>query len=103
MYDRFWDAVVTAPVPPSTRTLTDAERVLHDEHYRARLAELAQPLVRHAIRYWELTLAMVERTGVRSEWKERIRVDLARARARLTAVASRGVRGSASESPGHSG
>lgn len=103
MYDRFWDAVVTAPVPPATRTLTDAERVLYDEHYRARLAELAQPLVRHAIRYWELTLAMVERTGVRSEWTERIRVDLARARARLTAVASRCVLGSASESPGRSG
>ena len=42
-----------------------------------------KPLIRHAIRYWELTLMMVERTGVRTEWSSRVRDDLERARVRL--------------------
>jgi hypothetical protein len=69
--------------------MTAAELEIYRTEYRLRLAELAQPLVRHAIRYWELTLAMVRRTGVRSEWTERIHADLERARARLFSLARR--------------
>jgi hypothetical protein len=36
--------------------------------------------VRHAIRYWELTLLMVERTGVDTQWAVRTRAELDRAR-----------------------
>jgi hypothetical protein len=42
-----------------------------------------EPLIRHAIRYWELTLMMVERTQSQTPWAERIREDLERARQRL--------------------
>ncbi|MEM7137991.1 MAG: tetratricopeptide repeat protein [Myxococcota bacterium] len=91
MYDRFWDAVIEAPVPPPTRTLSAEERTIYDLQYRRRLAELAQPLVRHAIRYWELTLSMVARTGVDSEWTTRIEADLERVRARLVPLAQRPV------------
>ena len=42
-----------------------------------------RPLLRHAIHYWELTLLMGERTGVRTEWLERTRADLGRMRSTL--------------------
>ncbi|MEM8610095.1 MAG: hypothetical protein AAGF92_23585 [Myxococcota bacterium] len=87
LYDGFWDAITQAPVPPPRQPLEGEALALHRRAYRARLAELARPLVRHAIRYWELTLAMVERTGVHSEWTDRIREDLARARKRMAEIA----------------
>lgn len=89
MYDRFWNAIMKAPVPLPKTEMTAAELEIYRKEYRLRLAELAQPLVRHAIRYWELTLAMVQRTGVRSEWIARIEADLERARARLRMFAER--------------
>lgn len=89
MYDGFWDAILEAPVATPETAMNEAEMELYRSHYRSRLAELARPLVRHAIRYWELTLAMVERTGVRSEWTERIHRDLAKARSRLSSIAIR--------------
>ncbi|MEM7436395.1 MAG: tetratricopeptide repeat protein [Myxococcota bacterium] len=91
MYDGFWDAVMEAPVPPPTRELTVEERKIYDTQYRRRLTELAQPLIRHAIRYWELTLSMVARTGVDSEWTARIQADLERVRARLQPLAQQSV------------
>ena len=39
-----------------------------------------QPLIRHAIRYWELTLMMIERTGVQGKWADKVRSDLERVR-----------------------
>jgi len=93
MYDAFWDAIMTAPVPPPKREMTTAELVIYRQEYRLRLAELAQPLIRHAIRYWELTLRMVQRTGVRSEWTGRIEADLEAARARLRKFARLGKHG----------
>lgn len=90
MYDAFWDAIMMAPVPPPKRTMTVEELAIYTEEYRLRLAELAQPLIRHAIRFWELTLRMVQRTGVRSEWNGRIEGDLERARARLRKFAGLG-------------
>ncbi len=89
MYDRFWDAIMTAPVPPPKRVLTTTELMIHRQQYRLRLAELSQPLMRHAIRFWELTRRMIQRTGVRSEWTERIEADLGQARARLWQLANR--------------
>ena len=83
MYDHFWEAVTTAPVPPPASQMTAEERALYDDEYRSHLARLVKPLIRHSIRYWELTLMMVERTGVETEWTEKIREDLDRARARL--------------------
>lgn len=85
MYDHFWEAITTAPVPPPSREMTEEERAIYDEEYRLSLARLVKPLIRHSIRYWELTLLMVERTGVNTEWTERIRADLERARDRLLA------------------
>ncbi|MEM6957639.1 MAG: hypothetical protein AAF645_18235 [Myxococcota bacterium] len=88
MYDAFWDAIMEAPVPPPAAeqgrpTLSGEELAYYEEQYRLSLASLAKPLIRHSIRYWELTLVMVERTGVDTEWSARIHEDLEAARARL--------------------
>jgi hypothetical protein len=59
---------------------------IYRREYRSQLAERVRPLVRHAIRYWELTLLMVERTGVEPlerEWVERTRTELEGARRTL--------------------
>ncbi len=85
MYESFWDAIMSAPVPPPSEPLERELREVYEQEYRTSLARLVKPLIRHSIRYWELTLVMVERTGVQSEWTERIRQDLDRARARLLA------------------
>ena len=83
MYDELWTALMSAPIPPPNRELSPAAMPLYREEYRRSLADHIEPLLRHAIRYWELTLLMVERTGVRSEWAERTREDLDRMRLRL--------------------
>ncbi|MFT5355306.1 MAG: tetratricopeptide (TPR) repeat protein [Polyangiales bacterium] len=83
MYDTFWDAIMAAPVPPASPPLTGDDQVFYENEYRNALASLAKPLIRHSIRYWELTLVMVERTGAESAWTERIHADLERARERL--------------------
>ena len=82
MYDDFWQAIMTSPVPPRP-DLSEANRRMFNEEYRRSLAEMVKPLLRHAIRYWELTLMMVERTGVRTDWSDRARADLERVRALL--------------------
>lgn len=73
MYDELWHAIMSAPVPPSLPP---------EGHpiYRQELAKLIKPLVRHAIRYWEVTLLLLERTGFQSEWTAQTRVDLERVR-----------------------
>lgn len=83
MYDAFWEEIMRAPVPPPRTEMNEADLTIYREEYRLELARLVKPLVRHSIRYWELTLLMLERTGARSEWSERIRQDLDRARERL--------------------
>ncbi len=94
MYRSFFDAITRAPVPPPSIPMTDVQRALYEEEYRTQLREQVLPLVRHAIRYWELTLTMVERTGAQSPWLEQLRQDLERARALVTSAAG------ASASPG---
>jgi tetratricopeptide (TPR) repeat protein len=74
MYDKLWHDLMSAPVPP---TLSEAAK----EVYPKELAKLIKPLLRHAIRYWELTLMMAERTGAQGEWVEKTRGDLERVRA----------------------
>ena len=76
MYEAMWTELAAASVPD------DIAPEAH-EAYRSELRELIRPLVQHAIRYWELTLRMVERMGVRSEWTERVRRDLERVRQRI--------------------
>ncbi len=83
MYDAFWDAIMAAPTPPPSTALPAGGEAQYEDEYRAALRRLVKPLIRHAIRYWELTLLMVERTGVESEWRRRTEADLERARARL--------------------
>jgi hypothetical protein len=56
----------------------EGEKVYHDE-----LAKLIKPLIRHAIRYWEMTLMFIERTGMKTTWGEKTKTDLARVRALL--------------------
>ncbi len=83
MYDAFWREIMSAPVPLPKTPMSTEECDFYKEAYRTRLAELVSPLTRHAIRYWELTLDMVARTGVDSEWTERIREELAEVRSRF--------------------
>lgn len=86
MYDDFWQAIMTSPVPPRP-DLSASNRRIFNEEYRRSLADMVKPLLRHAIRYWELTLMMVERTGIRTDWSERTRADLERVRALLVGQA----------------
>jgi outer membrane protein assembly factor BamD (BamD/ComL family) len=86
MYENLYRALTTAPVPPPSRPMNAEQRALYEAEYRRVLADRVRPLMRHAIRYWELTLLMVERTGVEQierEWAERTRADLERARGLL--------------------
>jgi tetratricopeptide (TPR) repeat protein len=83
MYDTFWHAIMAAPVPPPRTPIAAEHMPVYEEEYRNELKRLIKPLIRHAINYWELTLMMIERTGVRSEWRDRIHADLERARQRL--------------------
>jgi tetratricopeptide (TPR) repeat protein len=76
MYDELWHAVMTAPVPAQL----PPEGY---EIYHAELAKLIKPLIRHAIRYWELTEMFIERTGIKTPWADKIRTDLARVRTLL--------------------
>jgi PAS domain-containing protein len=73
MYDKLWHDLMSAPVP---KTLSEGAK----EVYPRELAKLIKPLLRHAIRYWELTLMMAERTGAQGEWVEKTRGDLERTR-----------------------
>ncbi len=94
MYDTLWHDIMAAPVPSS---LSPGAK----EIYPQELAKLIKPLLRHAIRYWELTLMMVERTGVKTDWAEKTRADLERTRALMLdqPVGSGGLPGSTPASP----
>lgn len=86
MYRTFFDAITSAPVPPPSRPMTDAQLEIYRATYRDELRARVMPLVRHAIRYWELTLTMVERTGVETEWTTRVREDLEHTRTLVLAT-----------------
>ncbi|HEX5657490.1 MAG TPA: tetratricopeptide repeat protein [Polyangiales bacterium] len=76
MYDKLWHDLVNAPVPAA---LSPGAKELYPQE----MAKLIKPLLRHAIRYWELTLLMVERTGVQTDWAEQTKKDLERVRVLL--------------------
>lgn len=78
MYDELWHSVMAAPVPAHLPPEGHAP-------YHESLAKLIKPLVRHAIRYWELTLMLIERTGMDNDWSRKTRDDLSRVRALLLA------------------
>jgi tetratricopeptide (TPR) repeat protein len=73
MYDEFWHSIMNAPIPASL------PKEGHDV-YREELAKFVKPLIRHAIRYWEMTLMMIERTGVKTDWAAKAAADLQRVR-----------------------
>ncbi|MEY4579217.1 MAG: hypothetical protein RL701_3920 [Pseudomonadota bacterium] len=78
MYDELWHAVMNAPIPANLKGKRESEAIYHEE-----LAKLVKPLIRHAIRYWEMTQMFIERTGMKSPWAEKTKTDLARVRALL--------------------
>lgn len=80
MFEQLWQALMTAPIPPPSRELAESAMPIYQEEYRAELARHIRPLIRHAIRYWEMTLLLVEQTGLQSDWTERTRTDLERMR-----------------------
>ncbi len=76
MYDELWHAIMSAPVPKNLKG--EGEKAYRDE-----LAKLIKPLIRHAIRYWEQTLMLIERAGMKSPWAEKTKTDLVRVRGLL--------------------
>jgi hypothetical protein len=76
MYDELWHAIMGAPVPANLPASGHA--VYHEE-----LAKLIKPLIRHAIRYWEMTQLFIERTGINTPWALKIKSDLERVRTLL--------------------
>lgn len=85
LYLSFWETVMAAPVPPPRFEMDERELALYAQDYRRSVARLVEPLLRHAIRYWEMTLVMVERTGARGPWVRRLHEGVERARALLLA------------------
>ena len=83
MYDKMWRAIDDAPVSLPDQSYSEEDEAIYREAYRERLRLHIKPLLRHSIRYWELTLRMVERTGVQTEWTADIRRDLERVRVLL--------------------
>lgn len=83
MYEGLYLELTTAPIPPPSREMSEAAIEVYRREYRRVLAERIRPLVRHAIRYWELTVLMIERTGVQGEWVARTHAELERARTLL--------------------
>lgn len=83
MYESLFHLIMTAPTPPPAHALSEEGMRIYEDEFRQALAERVRPLVRHAIHYWELTLMMVERTGVRTAWADRARTDIEHARALL--------------------
>jgi tetratricopeptide (TPR) repeat protein len=75
MYDELWHAIMSAPVPANLKG-AEGEAAYHEE-----LAKLIKPLIRHAIRYFEMTLMFIERTGMNTPWAAKTKEDLARVRA----------------------
>lgn len=102
MYDDLWTLIVRAPVPEPERALRGEVLEAYRDEYIKELARTVEPLLRHAVRYWELTLLMMERTGVQGTWADRTRADLDRVRARLVA-SSNGTLDWAAERSGQSG
>jgi hypothetical protein len=80
MYETLYADMTAAEVPPPAEAMNDQQLARYRDAYRAELRSRVEPLVRHAIRYWELTLLMVERTGVDTQWAVRTRAELDRAR-----------------------
>ena len=76
MYDELWHAIMDAPVP--SHLPAEGHAIYHQE-----LASLIKPLIRHAIRYWELTELFIERTGIKTTWAQKIQADLVRVRGLL--------------------
>jgi len=83
MYEGLFQLIMTAPTPPPAHDLDPDAMAIYEREFREALAERVRPLVRHAIRYWELTLMMVDRTGAHTAWADRVRADLEHARAIL--------------------
>ncbi len=73
LYSELYDALLAAPVPPE---LSAPEREVYFEELRRQI----RPLVEKAIRVWERTILMAERTGIRNEWVARTGQELERVR-----------------------
>lgn len=76
MYDAFWHAMMNAPVPAN---------VAPEGHvvYRNELARMIKPLIRHAIRYWELTKLIIVNNHMEAEWAPQLEQNIERMKAVL--------------------
>jgi tetratricopeptide (TPR) repeat protein len=73
MYEELHDQLVSAPLPPGLR---EGQRALYHEQLRDRVRNLVQK----AMRIYEETLAVAQRTGSRGEYVERTQAALSRMR-----------------------
>lgn len=73
MYEKLYRDIMDAPIPGA---VPDAVKAVYPQE----LAKAIQPLLRHAIRYWELALKMVEGLEMDTEWADATRNDLERTR-----------------------
>lgn len=80
VYKSLHYAIVTAPVPPPSTTLSDEQQRVYEEAFKRQLRLRVRPLLSHAVRYWEQTLLMAERTGVDSQWIIKTKSELEAAR-----------------------
>jgi len=66
IFSNFYAHIMAAPVPPEVAADPEAREIYFEE-----LRSQIRPLVQKAIRVWERTILMSERTGIHNEWVDR--------------------------------
>jgi tetratricopeptide (TPR) repeat protein len=77
LYKEFYDAMLTAPMPPELKT-DELKKIYFDE-----LRQKIEPLLRKAIHAHELTLGVAERFGLDNDWVRKSNEEMAQLRALL--------------------
>jgi len=77
LYEELYDAFVQAPVPPELQASTPKAREKLDI-YNAELRKKIRILLEKSVRTHEANLLMMERMGVKSEWRDKSRLAFAK-------------------------
>jgi TolA-binding protein len=77
LYEELYDAFVKAPVPPELQVST-AEAKEKLDIYNAELRKKIRILLEKSVRTHEANLLMMERMGVRSEWRDKSKLAFAK-------------------------
>jgi tetratricopeptide (TPR) repeat protein len=89
LYEELYDAFVQAPVPPELQASTPEAREKLDI-YNAELRKKIRILLEKSVRTHEANLLMMERMGVKSEWRDKSKLAFAKLQTLLEPSSSPG-------------